>query len=41
MAVVAVTDAAQDGRVVAVLREGYSVRDDILRPAGVAVARHS
>ena len=41
MAVVAVTDAAQDGRVVAVMREGYSVGEDILRPAGVAVGKHS
>jgi molecular chaperone GrpE len=41
MAVVAVTDPAQDGRVVAVIREGYSVRDDILRPAGVAVGKHA
>jgi molecular chaperone GrpE (heat shock protein) len=36
-----VTDAAQVGRVVAVLREGYSVADDILRPAGVAVGERS
>jgi molecular chaperone GrpE len=41
MAVVSVTDAAQDGRVVAVLREGYSIREDILRPAGVAVGKRS
>jgi molecular chaperone GrpE len=41
MSVVQVTEPAQDGRVVAVLREGYSVRDEILRPAGVAVGKHS
>jgi molecular chaperone GrpE len=41
MAVVPVTDAAQDGHVVAVLREGYSVGEDILRPSGVAVGKHS
>jgi molecular chaperone GrpE len=41
MAVVPVSDAAQDGRVVAVLREGYSVGEDMLRPAGVAVGKHS
>ena len=41
MALVPVTDAAQDGRVVAVLREGYSVGEDILRPARVAVGKHS
>jgi molecular chaperone GrpE len=41
MAVVPVTDAAQDGRVVGVLREGYSVGEDILRPAGVAVGKRS
>lgn len=41
MAVVPVTDAAQDGRVVAVLREGYSIGEDVLRPAGVAVGKRS
>ena len=41
MALVPVTDAAQDGRVVAVLREGYSLREDILRPAGVAVGKRA
>jgi molecular chaperone GrpE len=39
MAVVPVTDAAQDGRVVGVLREGYAVGEDPLRPAGVAVGK--
>ncbi len=41
MAVVPVTDAAQDGRVVGVLREGYSVGEDTLRPAGVAVGKRA
>lgn len=34
-----VTDQTQDGRVVAVTREGYAVGDEILRPAGVVVGR--
>ena len=41
MAVVPVTDAAQDGRVVGVLREGYSVGEETLRPAGVAVGKRA
>lgn len=41
MAVVPVTDAARDGRVVAVMREGYSIGEDTLRPAGVAVGKLS
>ena len=41
MALVPVSDAAQDGRVVAVLREGYSVGEDTLRPAGVAVGKRA
>jgi molecular chaperone GrpE len=41
MALVPVTDRSQDGRVVAVMREGYSVGEDILRPAGVAVGKLS
>lgn len=41
MAVVPVTDAAQDGRVVGVLREGYSVGEEVLRPAGVAVGKRA
>ncbi len=41
MALVPVTDAAQNGRVVSVLREGYSIGDETLRPAGVAVGRLS
>jgi molecular chaperone GrpE len=34
-----VTDETQDGRVVAVTREGYAVGDDLLRPASVVVGR--
>lgn len=41
MAVVPVTEAARDGRVVAVMREGYSIGEDTLRPAGVAVGKLS
>jgi molecular chaperone GrpE len=32
-------DAAQDGLVVAVLKQGYTIGDDILRPASVVVGR--
>jgi molecular chaperone GrpE len=32
-----VTDPAQEGAVVAVLREGYAIGDDLLRPASVVV----
>ena len=41
MSVVATTDPAQDGHVLGVMREGYRVGDDTLRPAGVAVATTS
>ena len=41
IALVPVTDPAQDGRVIDVMREGYSIGDDTLRPAGVAVGKHS
>jgi molecular chaperone GrpE len=41
IALVAVTDPAQDGRVLDVTREGYVVGDDTLRPAGVAVGKLS
>ena len=34
-----VADAAQDGTVVAVIREGYAIGDDMLRPASVVVGR--
>ena len=39
MAMVPVTDPAQDGRVIGVMREGYTIGDDTLRPAGVAVGK--
>ena len=39
VAVVPVTDAAQDGRVIDVMREGYLIGDETLRPAGVAVGK--
>jgi molecular chaperone GrpE len=35
---VPVRDAAQDGVVVGVIRQGYAIRDEVLRPAVVAVA---
>jgi molecular chaperone GrpE len=35
---VPVADAAQDGVVVGVIRRGYAIRDEVLRPAVVAVA---
>lgn len=41
MSVVATTDPAQDGVVVGVMREGYRIGADTLRPAGVAVAKHA
>jgi molecular chaperone GrpE len=34
-----VADAAQDGTVVAVMREGYAIGDEMLRPASVVVGR--
>jgi len=36
---VQVDDANQDGVVVGVIREGYLIGDEVLRPAGVAVGR--
>ncbi len=36
---VPVDDPAQDGRIVGVVRHGYVIGDDVLRPAVVAVAR--
>ena len=39
VALVPVTDAAQDGRVIDVMREGYLVGEDTLRPASVAVGK--
>ncbi len=41
IAVVPVTDAAQDGIVIDVMREGYLIGDATLRPAGVAVGKRS
>jgi len=35
---VPVTDPSQDGIVVGVIRQGYAIRDEVLRPAVVAVA---
>ncbi len=39
MSVVPVNEPAMDGQVVGVLREGYRIGDETLRPVGVAVAR--
>lgn len=39
MALVPVTDPAQHGRVIDVMREGYLIGDETLRPAGVAVGK--
>jgi molecular chaperone GrpE len=39
IALVPVSDVAQDGRVINVMREGYVIGDEILRPAGVAVGK--
>jgi len=41
IALVPVADPAQDGRVIDVLREGYLLGEDTLRPAGVAVGKRS
>lgn len=41
VALVPVTDPAQDGRVIDVMREGYLVGDDTLRPASVAVGKRA
>jgi molecular chaperone GrpE len=41
VAVVPVSDPAQDGRVIDVMREGYLIGEDTLRPAGVAVGKRS
>jgi len=39
IALVPVTNAAQDGHVIDVMREGYLIGEDTLRPAGVAVGK--
>jgi hypothetical protein len=41
MSVVNTTDPAQDGVVIGVMREGYRIGNDTLRPAGVAVGKHT
>ncbi len=41
IALVPVTDPAQDGRVIDVMREGYLIGEDTLRPAGVAVGKRA
>ena len=41
IALVPVTDPAQDGRVIDVMREGYVIGEDTLRPAGVAVGKRA
>jgi molecular chaperone GrpE len=41
VALVPVTDPAQDGRVIDVMREGYLIGEATLRPAGVAVGKRT
>jgi molecular chaperone GrpE len=41
LAMVPVTDPAQDGRVIDVMREGYLIGEDTLRAAGVAVGKRA
>jgi molecular chaperone GrpE len=41
IALVPVSDPAQDGRVIDVMREGYAIGEDTLRPAGVAVGKRT
>jgi molecular chaperone GrpE len=41
IALVPVADPAQDGRVIDVMRAGYLIGDDTLRPAGVAVGKRT
>jgi molecular chaperone GrpE len=41
IALVPVTDRSQDGRVIDVMREGYQIDGETLRPAGVAVGKAS
>lgn len=36
-----VADASQDGLIVAVVRDGYAIGEEILRPASVVVGKHS
>jgi molecular chaperone GrpE len=39
LALVPVTDPAQHGRVIGVMRDGYQIGEETLRPAGVAVGK--
>ena len=41
IALVPVTDPAQDGRVIDVMREGYLIGEETLRPASVAVGKRA
>jgi molecular chaperone GrpE len=41
LALVPVRDPAQDGRVIDVMREGYMIGEQTLRPAGVAVGKRT
>jgi len=41
IALVPITDEARDGRVIDVMREGYLIGEDTLRPAGVAVGKRT
>jgi len=41
IALVPVADPAQDGRVIDVMREGYMIGGETLRPAGVAVGKRT
>lgn len=41
IALVPVTERSQDGRVIDVMREGYQIGNETLRPAGVAVGKAS
>ena len=41
LSMVPVSEAEKDGVVVGVVREGYRIGDDILRPAAVAVGKYS
>ena len=39
VSVAPVSDSAQDGRIVAIAKEGYAIGDELLRPASVVVGR--
>lgn len=41
IALVPISDPTQDGRVIDVMREGYLINDETLRPAGVAVGKRT